>query len=618
MKKEAGWKKVVAWAVSIIGLLIITLIFAWHYLKKGIQSNDPKAKAIVTKEVKKVVTGESDSLYAIRYTDFHLNIDSGYADITNLNLSADTAIYRKLTDEKKVPNNLITLKAGKIVISNFGFTKVEGKQALHIGRISINDFYAHVTNKVRSYNDTAHTRSLISFALKNLFKSLGTDNIIEIKIDNIFMKNTSLVYVNDNESTPRSTALRHLDITISNVSSGELANKDSTGKADAAIKIGHQKIITGDKLYDVDFDNMRIIPSDKKMLVGTFSLTPRVSKSAFYKVVKAGRANYRYQFTYKGISINNIDFDKFGKRQRIYVPNMTVDDSQMECFTNFNWPLRTPPNRRDKFPNELLQKLAFDVTINKLTVKHGDLYFRIVAKKSQKEALLTLNDIHSVTTNITNNAAAKSINAYTKSISDLKVMNAGLMRSEMVFNLVNKNAPVTLSATVGEMDGTALNPLSEALSMMQIKSAQIEKMETNMKIDEYKATGNIDFYYKNMKVRLLRKDDKGELKKMPVLSFFTNMVLPNDNPKKNGKFRKGPINVIRDPRESFFGFIWRGMLDGMSSAMSGADQTKKEPGNSIIEIGKIFTGPKKGQEEKSAGGDKERLQNLNEKGKRKN
>lgn len=78
-----------------------------------------------------------------------------------------------------------------------------------------------------------------------------------------------------------------------------------------------------------------------------------------------------------------------------------------------------------------------------------------------------------------------------------------------------------------------------------------------------------------MKISLLKADQKTDtLKKKKMLSFVANALLPNDNPGKNGKLRKGPINVTRDPRMSFLGFMYKGMLDGMTSLISGTDQHK--------------------------------------------
>jgi hypothetical protein len=184
------------------------------------------------------------------------------------------------------------------------------------------------------------------------------------------------------------------------------------------------------------------------------------------------------------------------------------------------------------------------------------------------------------------------------------------MHSKYRLNLKDKNGGYTVSSTLGPMDGTAYNPLVEPLAMMQIRSQQIEKMHMYMKADEYRATGNIDMYYKNYKVRLLKQGDDTTLKNRKLVSFTSNIIIPDDNPKKNGEFRKGPINIVRDERESFFGFQWRAMLDGVSSAMMGNDQQKDKPKNKVTRMAKLFYGPRKGQEHKSTGGDKRRLEEM--------
>lgn len=186
MRYREKWKKVVAISASILGLLVIAIIIGWHFFKKDIQSDNSTTKPIVAKGIKKVVSEASDSLYQVKFSNFNLKIDSGYADITNLRISADTSIYKKLVAERKAPNNIITATADKISMSNFGFQKVQGEQALHIGSLRINNLYVHIANKIRSYNDTAHSKSLIASAINGLLKSVDTDNIVELKIDNIF------------------------------------------------------------------------------------------------------------------------------------------------------------------------------------------------------------------------------------------------------------------------------------------------------------------------------------------------------------------------------------------------------------------------------------------------
>ena len=98
-----------------------------------------------------------------------------------------------------------------------------------------------------------------------------------------------------------------------------------------------------------------------------------------------------------------------------------------------------------------------------------------------------------------------------------------------------------------------------------------------------------------MKVALLKPDKNTDtLKKKKLLTFFTNLALPNDNPAKNGKFRKGPVNVSRSARMSFLGFMYQSTLDGTTSAVLGFNQHKSKPDKNIVTgIGHKIVKPQK-------------------------
>src|SRR5205085_10103399 len=130
---------------------------------------------------------------------------------------------------------------------------------------------------------------------------------------------TSFVYRNQNEKNYRTTALRDLDITLTDISSGALANKSSAEKKEVVFKIGHQQVVTADKLYNLNFDNIELVPSEKRVFVNSFSLVPRLNKSQFIQAVKAKKANYRYHFRFKGIAMNDIDFDRLFREQKLLI-----------------------------------------------------------------------------------------------------------------------------------------------------------------------------------------------------------------------------------------------------------------------------------------------------------
>jgi len=104
---------------------------------------------------------------------------------------------------------------------------------------------------------------------------------------------------------------------------------------------------------------------------------------------------------------------------------------------------------------------------------------------------------------------------------------------------------------------------------MEVQSLDIEKMKTVINGNAYRGKGHIDMYYKNMKVAFVKKKGDDEYKKQKLISFVSNIFVPDDNPNKRGKFKEGPIDVQRGDYDSFFGFLWKCMLEGMAVHMSG-------------------------------------------------
>jgi len=51
----------------------------------------------------------SDGLYQLKLNLFNLNIDAGKGLITNLTLTAGTAVYRRLVRQHNAPNNVLSI-----------------------------------------------------------------------------------------------------------------------------------------------------------------------------------------------------------------------------------------------------------------------------------------------------------------------------------------------------------------------------------------------------------------------------------------------------------------------------------------------------------------------------
>jgi hypothetical protein len=401
----------------------------------------------------------------------------------------------------------------------------------------------------------------------------------------MYVKNMVFTYVNNNEGMQRQTTLSHLTVNMSGLT---LDSVNTFG-----VQLKRLRINTPDSLYNINMNGIKLSVKQRELLVDKTEIKPRLSIDAFYRAVRYDKD--RFNMVFNGMKMSHIDINRFLDKQEVHVGRMSIASSWGEIYNNYNWPRRVPPIRIRKNPQEQLQKLAFDITIDTMLMHNGTMSYKMATKKSGEVANFFMTQGENTFYNITNNAAAKRKNPYATGIMYSRAMGAGNMNSFFKFNLVAKNGAFSYTIRMGKMNGKALNPLSVPLALMRIDSADIDHMLLQANANDKQAIGHLDLYYRNMKVSVLKRDKEHDtLKKKKVLSFFTNVFLPNDNPKKNGKFRKGPINVTRSARMSFLGFMYKSALDGATSAMSGLDQHKDRPDNNMaVSLGSKIMKPQK-------------------------
>jgi len=570
--------KVWAWIAGVLLVLIIAGFVGWHFFKKDLANPKSKvAKPLLTNQLKKMIHDASDGLYHLEYSQFDVNIDAGQGVIADFKLIPDTNVYKQLLAAHKAPDNVFYVNTDSLLINNFGFTKTAAGRRFNIATLMMKRPVIRVVTKHQPYNDTVKT------AKPSVLMGLVKDMLKITSVEKMLMRNMDFTLVNLNEPKEKRTSLKHLNIKVNGFVVDEIpANKTDTSKnskKELTVKVKLYQIATPDSLYHINAENMMFSPAGRSLSIAKFTLEPRLSKAAFYHAVKYDKD--RIHLIFNKMVMGNIDIERFLQKEQIHVGHATVGSSWGEVYNNYNWPKKQRPLRPKPYPHELLQKLAFDVTIDTMKMHSGSFRYAITAKASEETASLLMTNMEGTFTNITNNTFVKKRKPYTYAFMQAKMMGVANMHSTFKFNLLSKDGAFSYSSTMGPMDGKALNPLAKPLAMMAIQSGTIDKMIVQLNATDHAAKGNIDLYYQNMKVALL-KNKSDTLKKRGFLSALSNAFLPNDNPRKNGKFRKGPVSVTRDPHESFFGFLWKCSLDGMSSAMTGFNQHKNKPNQNVV------------------------------------
>jgi len=577
-------------------VLIITLLLiggaGYYFYNKYLAEN--RWKPILQAELKELVLKSTDSLYHIDYSDFDLDIASGNATLKDFKLIPDTAVYEKLVALKKAPDNLFTLSVKKLSISNLGAMKAYKEKILNISNISIEKPSLTVVNQRFDYNDTVKVgKSKTPYEMiKSTFKQLH--------IDSISLKDISLNYINKSNAVEKHTALKHLNIDISDVVIDSLSGRDTSRfyyTKGIDIKIDDYKIFTPDSLYKAEVKQIYFSTAKRMISLNKVSFVPRYTYAAFYKA--SGEPGDIYNLNFKRIDINDIDLQRFLRNQKLYAGTLSLANASVKIY-NDNSFKGAKSIKTGKDPQQALQKVALDMHLKKINIKNTLISYTEKDATSGYAGVITFNNTYGTILNVTNDAAAKRRNPYMVAHIYSRFMDAADLNVNFKFNLLSKTGAFNYNGTLGELDGRELDKLVRPLALVHVQSADIDKLHFNVNASNYNGKGQLEFYYKNLNIQLLKKvEGKAGLQTQGFISKLANtLIIEKDNPDKKGNFRPGPIDLKREPSVSFFSFLYKALLDGLKPSVGYDKKTESTVNKAIIKVNNLLDKIKQFKEER--------------------
>jgi hypothetical protein len=574
-------KKIRVWPIVLLAIVIIICASGYYFYNKYLASN--KWKPLLQKQLAELVLKSSDSLYHIQYSDFDLNITSGNATLSDFKLIPDTAVYNKLVALKKAPDNLFILSVKKLSIKNVGARKAYQQKILNIDNITIEKPSLTVINKRYAFNDTVKVGKPKNpyQLIKKIFK--------QVRIDSILLKDISVNYINKSKRVVKHTALNHLDINISDIVIDSLSDKDPsrfyyTKGVDVTVHDYH--IATPDSLYFADVKKIYFSTSQRKIVLDKVSFKPRYNRTDFYK--QTGEAGDIYTLKFKHIDINDIDLQSFLRDQVLYAGTLDVINPDVQIYTN-NAYKGKKTSKIGKDPQQALQNVALDMKLKRLNIKNASINYSETDATSGATGQILFTHTNGYILNVTNDDDQKRRNPYMRAHINTTFMDAAPLQVNFKFNLRAKDGAFNYSGELGKFDGKKLDKLVKPLALVHVESADIEKLKFNVDASNYSGKGNLEFYYRNLKIQLLKKvEGKTDLQKQGLISMLANnLVIESNNPDNKGVFRPGPIDLKREPTVSFFSFLYKGLLDGLKPSVGFDKKTETNVNKAIIKVSNL-------------------------------
>lgn len=574
-------RKIKKWPFVVLAIFFAIGATGYYLYNKYLAGN--KWKPLLQAKLKELVLNSTDSLYRIEYSDFNIDLNSGNASLDDFKLIPDTNVYKKLVALKKAPDNLFTLSVKKLRLKNFEAKKAYEEKVLNIEGIFIDNPDLMMVNKRLAFNDTVKVgKSKTPYqVISKVFKQLH--------IDSIGLKDVSLTYINKNGPVTKNSALKNLDINVSDIFIDSLSAQDTsrfyyTRGVDVTIR--NYKINTPDNLYEAKVDKIFFSTSGRNIALDKVSFLPRYNKRQFY--IKRGTPGDIFSLKFKKISIDDIDLQRFLRDQKLYAGKLDLDNADVEIYNN-NAYKGKKRSKIGKDPHQALQKLALEMKLKRLNIKNTDIEYKEADAKTGFTGVIQFKNTNGYILNMTNDAPAKKLNKYMTAHINTRFMNAGNLTVNFKFDLTSPSGKFNYNGTLGKFNGRVLDKLVKPLALVHVESADVQRLHFNVDASNYYGRGQLQFYYKNLQVDLLKKEEgKRELQKQGFISTIANtLIIEDDNPDEDGKFRPGPINIVRDPKLGFFSFLYKALLDGLKPSVGFDAKTETRVTKTVATISNI-------------------------------
>lgn len=409
-------------------------------------------------------------------------------------------------------------------------------------------------------------RSLQNIARNNEVEinEIWKDVFTRLSIHNLEIR-SGLLSVIDSFNAEPSLLLSGLDISIERFSVDTATIKDP-------FPVKFEKLSASCSNASVVIDTIGILRMNGIKLthhdarISALSFSPFLSSTDFLKVRRA--KNDWISFDANRLELKSFRW-MFGDDE---VPHLNAALLKLESIalhgvSDMNFPKAN--NGRKPLLAELFRSLPVAFRLDSFQVLNSQVCFETKPFNQDTVGCLLIDQLYASGYNLHNEP-----DLFTSTEVDVvaRLMGEAHLESKFKMNVNDKSNRFQVSGKVDNLTTLCINRILEPLAGVET-AGQLYGLHFNILADNNHSTGNVDFEYDGLKVKVLRKNSS---EKNVLLTTISNVALRKSNVSTDKRFKQGKINHQRDYQKSIFGFIWDSVKDGLLDTIVPFDLEKKE------------------------------------------
>ncbi|THU37134.1 hypothetical protein FAM09_19480 [Niastella caeni] len=505
-------------------------------------------------KVPQLVFLESDSLYRITYENVDIDEVDGEIVIRNLQLIPDST-YKKPTDST-LPRNLLKVTVPEIIVTGVQTDEAVLNKEIIASTIRLTNPVVTMFNNSRAEKDADSTPTSDKI-YKILLRGLEKINVDTILITNADYHICTWPGGDTIFSGSKINAQLH-HITISDSTSIDTSRV--LFAKHAALDV--EKLLLRNKrnLYHYQFNNIQVLSGERSFAVKNLHIIPLLGETAHMRAAKwqTDRLDFDlYNLLFKRVNVQEL------LNGNLIADELSIKNARFKVFRDKAYPMKKE-SKIGHYPHQQLMNLPIDISLKKIIVQQGYIEYKEKNPQTGSSGIITFDDVRASLHNVTNRSNNLQKNGVMVVHFNSRFLNKVPLSATLQFYLNSKNGKFAVNGSMKTTDATIFNRLSKPMAMVEINAGTIHSLDFNFNCDNYRAMGIMRLLYDNLKIKLLKKDEEGNVAYKPkkVISLLANIAIINANPDKNKPVRTVTVNYARDTYKSMFNLIWKSIFEG--------------------------------------------------------
>ncbi len=322
--------------------------------------------------------------------------------------------------------------------------------------------------------------------------------------------------------------------------------------------------ITKDSLYDIQSGRLHYNFPNHRITIDSLRLTPRFKETEFFQ--KAIYQTDRMQLFTRQIVCNDFYIEELISDDKIHFGSINLYNADLRMIRDKRYPIT--PGKHTLMPQDAIRGIGQTMTIDSIKVIDSYVEYGEYTEKSDLPGTIFFDQFNIKAYNFTNDISLIEEKKQFSLSLNARIMGQANFNLSMYFDMSSQENNFWFSARSDEIDLTILNPLTNNIMGVFIKSGKATLDVQGITGNDSLVNGTLIFRYKKLKLALYNRE-KAKVNRgffSPIMNFLINdIAISSNNPKLLGKERVGQVYFERNTTKSVANYTWKSIMSGMMS-----------------------------------------------------